>query len=233
MNTKANVSDIAPNPLFSYQGAYLSLFGADVAIGPFSIKLEPPAKLGIGYAVAYQELDAVPVTTVRTASIKSHVEDKPTNVVQIGFDQNDTEWLMTFSVLTDPKGGLNGTDFALDVQSNYPQIPMSIERTPINQAGFNALTKGTLPADYRAQLTLRYWNNGKTDLPIDAWVSVQVAYVKAPKSEHNTITSLVGIPLVTTGEVLFFPTPGSGDNPVLGENYPSNDRYKKPRIGKA
>ncbi|MGH8051653.1 MAG: hypothetical protein ACREPB_13425 [Arenimonas sp.] len=230
MNTKTEVSDDAPSPLFSYQGAYLSLFGADISIGPFTIELEPPVKLGIGYAVAYQELDSVPVTTVRTATIKSHVEDKPSNVVQAGFIQNGTEWLMTFSIQTDPKGGLEGTDFALDVQSNYPQIPMSIERTPINQAGFGALTKGTLPADYWAQLTLRYWNNGKTDLPLDAWVTVQVAYVKAPKSQHNAIDSLVGIPLVTTGEVLFFPTPGSGDSPVLGNNYPDKERYKKPRI---
>lgn len=229
MNTKNEVFDGAPNPLFSYQGAYLSIFGAEMEIGPFSIKLEPPVKVGVGYAVAHQELDAVPVTTVRTASIKEHLEDKPTNIVQIGFDQNDTEWLMTFSVLSDLKGGLIGTDFALDVQSNYPQTPMSIARTPIQQKGFNVLTKGILPADYRAQLTLRYWDNGKTNLPIDAWLAVQVGYIKAPKSQHKTI-DIVGVPLVTTGEVLFFPTPGSGDNPVLRDNYPKADRYSKPRL---
>lgn len=232
MNTKNGVSDGAPNPLFSYQGAYLSLFGADVSIGPFSIEFEPAAKIGLGYAVAQQDVDRVPVTTVRAASIKSHLEDKPTNIVQIGFDQNNTEWLMTFSVLSDPKGGLMGTDFALDVQSNYPQIPMSVARTAIQQEGFNVLTKGVLPADYRAQLTLRYWDNGKTNLPIDAWLAVQVGYVQVSKSQHRT-TDLIGVPLVTTGEVLFFPTPGSGDNPVLRDNYPKADRYSKPRMLKA
>lgn len=229
MNTKNKLLDGAPNPSITYQGAYLSLFGADVAIGPFTIGLEPPEKVGIGYAVAQQEIDQVPVTTVRTASIRTLLEDKPDNIVQVGFNQNDTEWLMTFSVLSDPKGGLVGTDFALDVQSNFPQIPMSVARTPVAQAGFNVLTKGILPAGYRAQLTLRYWDNGKTNLPIDSWLAVQVGYVQAPRSEHRSMNT-VGVPLVTVGEVLFFPTPGSGDNPVLRDNYPRADRFSQLRV---
>lgn len=229
MNTKYEVLDGAPNPWFSYQGAYLSNLKASMAIGPYALDVKPPKAVGVGYAVAQQECDRVPVTTVRTASIQTHLEDKPTSLIQIGYDQNNTEWLMAFSVLSDPQGGLVGTDFALEVQSNYPQIPMSVARTPLTQKGLNVLTKGILPADYRAQLTLLFWNNGKTGLPLDAWLSVQVGYIKAPQSQHRTI-DLAGIPLVSTGEVLFFPTPGGEDNPVLCNNYPALDRHSKPRI---
>lgn len=223
MNMKTKSGNDAPNPQFSYQGAYLPLGGPSVRLGPFAFGASD--RLGVGYAISEDTLDDVPVTAVRTASTLAVAEGDPAdNLIHMGFDQNDVKWQMAFSVLTDKKGGLVGCDFALDVQSNFPQLAMSVARTRINQPGMSVLTKNVLPGDYRAQMTLRFWGNGNANLPLDAWIAVQVAYVKIDPGK--AAATAAGIPLVTTGEMLFYPAPGSGDAPVLCDNYPAPDRFR-------
>lgn len=217
----------APNITFNYQGAYLSMHSIGT-LGPF--RVSPAEQLGFGYAVAQDTLSKVPVTSLRTASIKENMTDVPDTVVQMGYLQNDTEWLMTFSVLSDPQGGAIGTDVELLANSNYPQIPMNIPRTRIDQKGVNFLVKGILPANYRAQLVLRFWNNGLDRLPLDSWISVQVGYVQVEPGQQRSLQPGVSIPLVTVAETLLYPAPGSGDRKVLGDNYPKRDRFAEPRI---
>lgn len=52
----------------------------------------------------------------------------------------------------DPAGGMVGTALAVDVQSHYPQTPMSIAKQIVIQPPYGALVRCDLPADYRAQI---------------------------------------------------------------------------------
>lgn len=163
-----------PAPLLLYRGSQLSL---SVASGE---------KIGVHYAVDQKMVGKEPVTTVRTAVINIDQDDPPANITRIHYCHNDQHELhdpafqesslVTFSVLTDPKGGLIGADFALEVMSNYPGIPMSVGRTRIDQPGLKVLAKQKLPVAYLANLELRFWTNGKGPLELDGWLSVQAAY---------------------------------------------------------
>lgn len=222
MNMSAKPDDAAPAPLFSYQGAYLSKVGPGLRLGPFSYDVA--GQPSVGHAVAFQMLDAVPVTTVRPgATVATDDGDPADNLIHIGYEQGELAWAMAFSVLTDPAGALVDTEFSLEVHSNYPQIPMSIERTRIQHPGVSFLVEGVLPADYRAQMSLRFWSGGKTNLPLDGWLAVQVAYRKMPPMAGAADT---GTPLVTTGELLFFPAAQNDASPMLCNNYPAPDRHK-------
>ena len=63
----------------------------------------------------------------------------------------------------------------MEVESNYPEIDMSIPKITVSQGGFGLLVQNVLPADYVAQMTVKFWDNGLTDLPLDGWTALEVA----------------------------------------------------------
>jgi hypothetical protein len=231
MNTHADNTPV-PRPTCSYEGSYLTLVDAGLQIGPFSLETRPG--LALGYAVNHSVTDAVPVTTVRTAARRQPNPDPETSMIALGYTQNDVAWDMAFTVLTDALGGLVGTSFALDVDSNYPSIPMSIARTTINQPKLVVQTSGLLPTDYRAQLRLRFWVNEIETLPLDAWLAVQINYFKLDPSAlaaARAAQDFSGQPYVTTHELLYYPAHGDTPNSrMLGGNYPAVDRHRGPKV---
>lgn len=232
MNMPKNNPQPVPNPTCSFQGSYLSLVQVDLQLGPFFLDTYP--KLALGHAVNLSVVDRVPVTTVRTAAREQPNPDPESSMIALGYTQNDVAWDMAFTVLTDSKGGLVGTSFALEVDSNYPSIPMSIAKTPINQPKFVVQTSGVLPTDYRAQLRLRFWMEEMKELPLDAWLAVQVNYFKADLkalSAARAARNYDGLPYVTTHELLYYPAQGgTSTSRMLGGNYPAHDRHLEPRV---
>ncbi len=232
MNMPKNTSPSVPNPTCSFQGSYLSLVQADLQLGPFFLDAHP--NLAVGHAVDLSVSNQVPVTTVRTAARQQPNPDPESSMIALGYTQNDLAWDMAFTVVTDPKGGLIGTSFALDVDSNYPAIPMSIVKTPIKQPKFVVQTTGVLPIDYRAQLRLRFWMGEMKELPLDAWLAVQVNYFKADLkalSAARAERNYDGLPYVTTHELLYYPAQGgTSTSRMLGGNYPAHDRHLEPKV---
>lgn len=222
MNTRT-IDPTAPNATFDYQGAYLSLVNVELQLGPFSLSTQPGS--GYGHTVGNDVVDNVPVTTLRPGSLTPRGDSDPEDsTVLMGYRQGDVPWQMAFSIVTDPKGGLVGTAFALDVESNFPSIPMSIAKNTISQPKFSVLKAGRLPVGYLASLKLRFWSNGIKDLPLDAWLAVQIGYYKDDAQSKN----LESIPLVTTHELLYYPTQGTPASTVLGNNHPRPDRHRNP-----
>ncbi|MFL9584101.1 hypothetical protein [Stenotrophomonas sp. AB1(2024)] len=230
MNTTP--APIEPNPLCSFQGAYLSLLEVQLKLGPFTLNTHPG--LGLGHSVDQTVLDGVPVTTLRSA--KRNVQPKegpaPSGQMALGYKQNGTPWLMAFTIITDPAGGLVGSRFSLDVQSSYPDLKMSIGQIEINQPKLVVQKVGYLPADYLAQLQLNFWAKDPDTLPIDAWVAVQVGFLRKPDSPTLAAAiaagDLSGEELVNTYELLYYPASGdANDAPVLGNNYPAADRHAR------
>jgi hypothetical protein len=226
-------STVAPNeptPLCTYQGAYLSLTEVQLKLGPFTLNTHPG--VAFGHTVDLSTLDDVPVTTLRSAqcTVVQPDSDPATSQMALGYKQNGTPFLMAFTITTDPKGGLVGSSFSLDVQSSYPDLKMSIAKTEINQPKLVVQTVGYLPADYIAQLRMNFWADKPDTLPLDAWVSVQVGYLtKSPTLEASIARGdLSAEKLTNTYELVYYPASGSSPHaPVLGDNYPAADRHRR------
>ena len=200
-----------PKPVFTYQGAHLAVY---MQIGPFSIPDH-----GYGHGVSFGDIGGVPQVIVRPQML-ALPRNPPTNQVVMGYEQAGTEWEMVFRVTTDPQGGLVGGSFELGVDSNYPQTPMGIAKTEINQPAFGALVHHTLPADYRAQMTLSYWANGQLEPPLDAWVMIEIGYI--PDDARGK--KQTPIPMVPLGTAVLFPAHQESKGGVLGNNYPRQVR---------
>lgn len=226
------IANSKPSPLCTYQGAYLSLLEVQLKLGPFTLNTQPG--LGFGHSVDQTLLDKVPVTTLRSARCNMAAEEglAPTSRAAVGYQQNGTPWTMAFSVVTDPKGGLLGSSFALDAQSSYPGLKMSIAKTEINQPKLVVQKADYLPADYAAQLQFNFWTKDPDTVPLDAWIAVQVGYLAEPDSPTLAAAiaagDLSGEKLVNLYELLYYPASGTSENaPVLGNNYPASDRHAR------
>jgi hypothetical protein len=216
-----------PTPIFDYQGAGLSLVEVDLKIGPFSFPTYPG--LGFGHAIGHETDAGLVRTIVRPARVKASTGDPCSSHVVMGYNQAGVEWDMTFSIETDPGGGMVGCAVALEVDSNYPQTPMTISKATINQPGLGFLVRGLLPKDYLGQLTLKFWGNGRGDIPIDAWALVQVAYVK-PEG-FGKVFAPGETPVVPVGELVLYPAHQDSMGGVIGDNYPRQVRARARKHG--
>ena len=93
---------------------------------------------------------------------------------------------------------------------------------------------GVLPIDYRAQLRLRFRMGDMKELPLDAWLAVQINYLKADLkalSAARASRNYEGLPYVTTHELLYYPAQGGKPtSSMLGGNYPAHDRHQEPNV---
>ena len=201
----------APNPEFNYGGATnsqaVNLCGS-ITVGqttelPFEAQ-SPGTPLGVEISETTDEQGS-PLYELHVLSKQSTGDNPPTVEYYANYEQNGTEWEMTFQLISDKDGGVVGTEFSLNVESNHPDIKMSIPRMTIPQAGFSLLKRNTLPADYQARLTVNFWQND-IDVPDDGWIEIQVAYVK--EDAPNAITVQVdgtGTPIVPVGTIRLYP----------------------------
>ena len=96
------------------------------------------------------------------------------------------------------------------------------------QPGVGTLIRGKLPEDYAAAMTLRFWFNGKTEPPVDAWLLVQVSYVHI-EGHGKVYARPEEVPLVSVGELILFPAHQESQGGVLGDNYPAQVRKSRSR----
>jgi hypothetical protein len=210
-----------PDPQFTYEGSGITLDPGTLSLGPFTA---PYPAVVFGHAVAFEEDAGIPTISLRPAA--TLLEDDPcTELFGMRYDQHGIEWEMIFRITTDPKGGLVGTSFALLTQSSYPQIPMSVSKIEVNQPAFGALVRGFLPGDYLATIVTKFWDNGNKDLPLDAWLMLEIAYVPNDHwgKEWDDDDS---IPMEPLGEVVLYPAHQGSSGPVLGDNYPAQVRAR-------
>jgi hypothetical protein len=207
-----------PNPKFTYQGAQLTFASGDLSVGPFTFQSH--ARRSFGHAVDSCVFEGVPQTVLRPQATVLPA-DPCTTQFTMGYEQNDLEWLMVFRLTSDPAGGLKGGSFALDTDSNYPQTPMSIEKIEINQPSFGVLVYQPLPRDYRAQMTVRFWQRDRTEPPVDAWMMLEIGYVPdAPGRTAVKFPKGKPIPMVPLGQVLLYPAHKDSTAVPIGNNYP-------------
>lgn len=227
MNTKKLAG---PLPQCVLQGAYLCLTEVQLKLGPFTLSSHPG--LSLGHSVDVSNVDGVPVTTLRSAQRPVTVTEGklPTSQIMLGFDQNSVpNEAIAFTVVTDPKGGLDGNSFSLEVTSNYPDVSMSMSKWTIDRPGFTLQAAKHLPLDYLAQLKFSFWADSPDDLPLDAWVAIQVGYlVKSPTLAAALEAGDVSAEkLINFYELLYYPASGlSATAPVLGHNYPAANRFE-------
>jgi hypothetical protein len=220
----------SPSPQCVLEGVYLSLTEVQLKLGPFTLSSHPG--LGIGHSVDVSTLDSVAVTTLRPRKRQITVADgePPTSQVMLRFNQNNApNEAMAFTVITDPRGGLKKCAFSLDVTSNYPDLNMSMSKWVIEQNGFTLQSAKKLPLDYVAQLKFSFWSHEPDNLPLDAWIAIQVGTL----TKSATLTAALEAgdvsaeKLTNFYELLYYPA--SGDSltaPVLGHNYPRADRHR-------
>lgn len=202
----------APNPVLTYQGSHL-VQQSSIEVGPFLFKGTTSA-MGLNFYSKASEVRSYFLRPERLVVM----EDPHAADFLMHYDQNGTGWEMIFRITTDPLGGVVGTSFAMDVESNYPEIDMSIGKIKVEQPAFGALVHNQLPDDYVAEIKVRFWQNGERELPLDAWLMLEVAYVKI-----DVITDEMdfdNIPKVPIGTATFYPAPADSKGGVLGGNYP-------------
>jgi hypothetical protein len=209
-------NDDVPKPSFAYQGSRLSLVTAGVLVGPFPV---PVPSLGFGFNVAESSRgDNIRDYELRPARTTLEADPCTTQFVMF-YQQKGVAWDMIFRITTDPKGGVVGTSFAMDVQSNYPEIYMSIPKIKVNQPAFGVLMRGDLPGDYMAQMTVSFWQNDLADPPIDSWLALETAYVDVA-ARGKKAARPEDIPMVPVGRTTLFPAHQGSKGKVLGDNYP-------------
>jgi hypothetical protein len=209
-----------PNPIFTYEGSGLTLKPGVFDVGPFQEKY--PAT-SFGMKVDVSEDGGVPEICLRPSATVLDA-DPCTDMFSMRYTQ-DVEWEMIFRLTSDPGGGLTNTFFSLEARSNYPDIGMSIKKAEINQAGFGLLMQNALPADYAADLTVRFWDANNKNMALDGWIMLEVAYIpNEARGKKFSAHDFIGMKPI--GRAVLYPAHQQQNARVIGDNYPRQVRRR-------
>jgi len=131
------------------------------------------------------------------------------------YQQDGVEWDMVFSLISDNQGGVLDTAAALEVYSNYPNIPMALSKFTFSERGIGVQKRNVLPKDYAATLTLKFWLQ-RGNPAVDGWIRLETFYVVEPEDVAAGRPNPV---LVGTGKSTLYPSLGGPTSPVLGNAY--------------
>lgn len=195
-----------PSPIFDFQGASAQLQPAPLVLGTGSIGAISGSTGGFNFSSEIKE--EMPYYRIRPARTCKFTDVPPCNyAADFEYKQNGLAWDMVFTLISDKAGGVVGTAAAVEVDSNYPEIPMSLGKFVFNQPGVGVQSRAVLPADYVAHIRLKFWIE-EADPALDGWIRLETNYVK-PDSGTRPV-------LVNTGRALFFPCSGEFESRVLG-----------------
>lgn len=202
-----------PAPKLAYQGGGFVAQPADLTLGTSSLgHLQPQT---VGFNFCNQERSGVPDYDLRPSHVVQAEEDPGNFHFKFYYQQDGIQWDMVFSLASDKQGGVLGTAVSLEVYSNYPDIPMELPKFTFNQAGIGIQKRHILPADYTADLTLKFWLQ-QGDPAVDGWIRLETFYVKEPE---NVAAGRPLPELVDTGKATLYPSLGGPTSRVLGNGY--------------
>jgi hypothetical protein len=195
-----------PTPMLEFQGASAQLQPTRLVLGTETVGTVSGQTAGFNYSSEIK--DETPYFRIRPARSHNFKDIAPCNyVADFEYRQNGVEWDMVFTLISDNGGGVLRTAAAVEVESNYPELPMTLEKFVFAQPGVGVQSRAVLPADYVAQIRLKFWIED-ADPALDGWLRLETNYVK-PDSGPRPV-------LVNTGRALFFPASGEFESPVLG-----------------
>lgn len=209
-----------PDPGYQYQGANLTLSG--LRLGPLALC---PAR---AYGVNYWTDPAVKIPDITLRPVAANVkEDDPcTSQFTIFYTQykidpdKGVEWDMIFRLTSDQAGGVIGAEASLSVESNYPEIDMAIPRFKFTQKGFGIQKMASLPGDYQATLTVKFWDC-RASVALDGWMMLECGYYREPNAQSKVAAGGFDVTeLVAVGRTSLYPAHSADDaTPVVGGAY--------------
>ncbi len=205
-----------PTPTFQLQGSGLTHRGWH--IGPFPVT----KSRNLGTNVSVDSTVSIPSVRLRPVELAVDDEDPCTTAFEVFYTQYRTapktdgvEWRMVFRLTSDQDGGVIGVDASLEVESNYPDIDMSLSRFTYNQPGVGRSKDNILPADYQARLTVRVWNRD-AKVTLDGWMMLEVLYVQDEAAARDACAGdAPSDAWVAVGRATLFPS-AAKDAPLSG-----------------
>ncbi|MEK7916777.1 hypothetical protein AAB988_31800 [Burkholderia contaminans] len=195
-----------PTPILEFEGASAQLQPSMLVLGTATVGTVSGQTAGFNCSSEIK--DDTPYFRIRPARAYRFMDVPPCNyVVDFEYRQNGIEWDMVFTLISDNAGGVVGTAAAVEVDSNYPELPMTLNKFVFAQPGVGVQSRAVLPEDYVAQIRLKFWIED-ADPALDGWIRLETNYVK-PGSGSRPV-------LVNTGRALFFPASGEFASRVLG-----------------
>ena len=205
---------VYPAPRVLYLGSSFVVHPVDISVGTARVGQVPSQSIGIR-SVPSDE-DGIPTYTLRPEhKLRSDEKDPCDFQFDFAYHQNGLEWDMVFSLKSDDQGGVVGTAAAVEVDSNYPDIPMTLSKFTFNQGGIGYQKRYILPADYAAELRFKFWLQ-HTDPAVDGSIRFETFYVKMPESAREGRPDPV---LVSTSKSTLYPSFGGPEARVLGHAY--------------
>ena len=149
-------------PLFVFQGALLRSMSGDLT----------------GFRTNTEVTNDVHLVRIWPSRLTGSSGTNPCDyVAYFHYQQNDIEADTLFSLVCGDEGGVVGSSAELEVNSNYPEIPMSHSKFKFSQPGKGIQVEGRLPRGYTAKIALKFWVEGANIAPHD-WIQLEISQLK-------------------------------------------------------